>query len=361
MKTVDVHSCKWCSNVYILPLSHRFNGDLKTCKHPQQEYSSDVTFHELVSSVAMAHQPNASFSKLIYVPFYFSRHLHCLTVEERNALMQVFVTTVVEWIDYYPKARFFMHAASVCSCVTSCNPLAGHRYETRLSIIAWERDPDDHVVAPYFGKVLPTRVSLPFESRPITILNTAQMRTSTCTYCSVCLNHSRTVGGGDACAPGCNNVRPQMYNVLGRHIHDKTIVSTFGKEGVSLMSRSKFCLMPPGDTLTRAGTYQAIQSNCIPVFFRGDDAFLRQHALRNRVNYTKLSIVVDASVDFVNQIKRIPAKRILVHRHAVAKAARLLNSHNASLFALLDEVYAHKPKPSMLSPASRLTGRWILR
>ena len=110
---------------------------------------------------------------------------------------------------------------------------------------------------------------------------------------------------------------------------DATILNAVGKplpHMVALMARSKFCLIPPGDMLTRFALYQAILTACVPVVFRNDDAFWRQYAFASTVPYRELSLYIpEADVqggsNWLHRLRETPmsevhAKQALMRRWA---------------------------------------------
>lgn len=84
-----------------------------------------------------------------------------------------------------------------------------------------------------------------------------------------------------------------------RGMYDVVHISTEGKtddvkirKTISWMTRSIFCLIPPGDSSTRREFYDAVLSGCIPVLFIKREI---PYAFANSLDYSKFSVAIKQS------------------------------------------------------------------
>uniref|UniRef100_A0A7N0RG78 Exostosin GT47 domain-containing protein n=1 Tax=Kalanchoe fedtschenkoi TaxID=63787 RepID=A0A7N0RG78_KALFE len=93
---------------------------------------------------------------------------------------------------------------------------------------------------------------------------------------------------------------------------------------LTIFRKAKFCLQPPGDSVTRRSTFDSIISGCIPVFFRMESG-PEQYVWHFPKNYTSYSVYIPEEevqrkkADIRRILSMIPPEKVKAMRREVIK------------------------------------------
>jgi hypothetical protein len=149
-------------------------------------------------------------------------------------------------------------------------------------------------------------------------------------------------------APECKvqlmdpGTQEKSFKRILRHVNRETsVLSTLGFKGVqnllesgksgveTLYYLSKFCLMPPGDTVSRKGLFDAILMGCIPVVFYPNSAYYRWHlpvgdgpeGLESFAVYIPAKDVLKNHTIVMDHLRSIPKQRVRAMQKQLAALA----------------------------------------
>ena len=99
----------------------------------------------------------------------------------------------------------------------------------------------------------------------------------------------------------------------------------------ALYWRSTFCLQPIGDACTRKATIDALLLGCIPVLFHPCQKLQWPWHWGGWLDAATVYFENASAVDVVQELRRIPLKRILQMQHTIAMHAHCLHYHQPTI------------------------------